>query len=219
MPHRTTRARTLRNDNGRARPLVRISVGATVLLVVLYTYALRIAVGDVNPFNFFGYFTNQTSSLTALVVIAVGGLALVGRRPPAWLAVAWGVGAACLIVVAVVYNGLVPGTGSAPAWVSVALHIVFPALVLIDIAFSPDRPRLAWTQLWWVLPYPLLWITVVLLRGATDGWVPYGFLLPERGLPSLALHVIGILMLLMVAATGVWALSRRSSPRSAVRTR
>jgi hypothetical protein len=198
---------------------VRVVAGSAVLLVVLYAYVLRIAVGDVNPFNFLGYFTNQTSSLTALVLIAVGGLALAGRRCPAWLSVSWGVGAACLIVVAVVYNALVPGTGSAPVWVSVALHVVFPALVLIDIAFSPDRPRLAWTRLWWVLPYPLVWITVVLLRGATDGWVPYGFLLPERGLPSLALHVVGILTFLMVAATGVWALSRRTPRRSAAHTR
>jgi hypothetical protein len=117
----------------------------------------------------------------------------------------------------VVYNALVPGTGSAPVWVSVVLHVVFPALVLIDIVFSPDRPRLAWTQLWWVLPYPLVWITVVLLRGATDGWVPYGFLLPGRGLLSLALHVVGILMLLILAAAAVWALSRRTSRRSAYR--
>lgn len=206
-------------STGRARPLVRVVVGSAALLVVFYAYVLRIAVGDANPFDFFGYFTNQTSSLTALVLIAVGALALNGRRPPLWLSVAWGVGAACLIVVAVVYNALVPGTGSAPVWVSVVLHVVFPALVLIDIVFSPDQPRLAWTQLWWVLPYPLVWITVVLLRGATDGWVPYGFLLPERGLPSLALHVVGILMLLVVAATAVWALSRRTWRRSAARTR
>ena len=75
-------------STGRIRALARVLVGSAVLLVVLYTYALRIAVGDVNPFNFFGYFTNQTSSLTALVLIAVGGLALNGRRPPAWLSVA-----------------------------------------------------------------------------------------------------------------------------------
>lgn len=198
---------------------MRVVAGSAVLLIVLYTYVLRIAVGDVNPFDFFGYFTNQTSTMTALVLIAVGALALRGRRPPTWLSVAWGVGAACLIVVGVVYNALVPGTGSAPAWVSVVLHVVFPVLVLIDIAFSPDRPRLAWKRVWWVLPYPLVWITVVLLRGATDGWVPYGFLLPERGLPSLVLHVVGILMLLMVAAAGVWALSRRTSRRSAAHTR
>lgn len=181
--------------------------------MVLYAYALRVAVGDANPFDFFGYFTNQTASLTALVLIGVGGLALVGRRPPCWLSVAWGAGAACLIVVALVYNLLVPGTGSAPAWVSVVLHIVFPALVVVDVVVSPDHPRLPWNRLWWVLPYPLLWITVVLVRGATDGWVPYGFLLPSRGTPSLVLHVVGILALLVLAATAVWALGRRSSRR------
>lgn len=185
-----------------------------MLAVVLFAYVLRVAADDANPFDFFGYFTNQTSSLTALVLIAVGTLGLAGRQVPFSVAVAWAVGAACLIVVAVVYNGLVPGTGSAPPWVSAVLHIVFPVLVVVDIATAPDRPRLAWRHLWWVLPYPLVWITVVLVRGATDGWVPYGFLLPERGLASLALHVVGILGLLLVAAAGVWAFCRRRSSRA-----
>lgn len=201
-------------STGRALPLARVVVGVVVLLVVLFAYALRIAVGDANPFDFFGYFTNQTSSLTALMLVAIGGCALAGRRRPEWLTVGWGVGAACLIVVAVVYNVLVPGTGSAPPWVSVVLHVVFPAIVLADVLLSPDRPRLAWKRLWWVLPYPLAWVTVVLIRGATDGWVPYGFLLPSRGLPSLGLHVAGILALLMLSATAVWTLSGRPSRRA-----
>lgn len=196
------------------RALGRIVVGAAVLVVISYAYALRVAVGDANPFDFFGYFTNQTSALMAAVLIVVGLLATNGRRVPPVLTVAWGVGVACLIVVAVVYNGLVPGTGSAPPWVSVVLHAVFPALVVVDFATAPDRPELPWTRLWWVLPYPLLWVAVVLVRGATDGWVPYGFLLPERGLTSLVLHVFGILVLLLAAATGVWSLSRaRWAPR------
>ncbi|MFJ4036682.1 Pr6Pr family membrane protein [Microbacterium sp. NPDC090007] len=132
--------------------------------------------------------------------------------PP--VAAVWGVGVACLVVVAVVYNGLVPGTGSAPPWVSAVLHLVFPVLVVVDFATDHDRPVLPWSRLWWVLPYPLLWGAVVLTRGATDGWVPYGFLLPERGLTSLALHVVGILALLLLAATGVWGLSRARGIRS-----
>ncbi|WP_295786453.1 Pr6Pr family membrane protein [uncultured Microbacterium sp.] len=176
--------------------------------MIAHAYALRAAVGDANPFDFFGYFTNQTSALTAALLIVIGLLATTDRRVPPALTVAWGVGVACLIVVAVVYNGLVPGTGSAPPWVSIVLHAVFPALVVVDFATASDRPALPWKRLWWVLPYPLLWVAVVLLRGATDGWVPYGFLLPERGLASLVLHVVGILLLLLVAATGVWALSR-----------
>lgn len=186
----------------------RVIGGSAVLAVIAYAYVLRIAVGDANPFDFFGYFTNQTSALTAALLIVLGLLATRGRGVPPSLTVAWAVGVACLIVVAVVYNGLVPGTGSAPPWVSIVLHAVFPVLVVFDFATAPDRPVLPWNRLWWVLPYPLLWVAVVLFRGATDGWVPYGFLLPERGLASLVLHVVGILLLLLVAATGVWALSR-----------
>ncbi|PNW09178.1 hypothetical protein C1632_08845 [Microbacterium testaceum] len=198
----------------RARAVLRVTVGAVVIAVVLFAYVLRIAAGDANPFDFFGYFTNQTSILTALVLIAVGTFGLRDRPVPSALTLAWAIGAACLIVVAVVYNALVPGTGSAPPWVSVVLHVVFPVLVVADVATARDRPRLAWRRLWWVFPYPLFWITVVLVRGATDGWVPYGFLLPERGLASLLLHVVGILALLLVAATGVWALGRRRSSRA-----
>jgi hypothetical protein len=193
----------------RARAITRLVAASIALAVVLIAYALRLAVGDGNPFDFFGYFTNQTSSLSALVLMAVAFRQLRGRRIPEALAVVWGVGTACLVVVAIVYNTLVPGTGSAPPWVSAILHIVFPVFVVADFASASDRPHLRWRALWWLLPYPCLWLAVVLVRGQTDGWVPYGFLLPERGPVSLAAHVVGILALLMLAATSVWGLSRR----------
>lgn len=192
----------------RARPLARLVAAIVAVVIVLIAYGLRVAAGDGNPFDFFGYFTNQTSSLTAVVVIVVALRQLSGHRIPRALVVAWGVGAACLVVVALVYNVLVPGTGTAPPWVSVILHVAFPVFVVGDFASASDRPRLPWRAIWWVLPYPCLWLAVVLLRGQTDGWVPYGFLLPERGLVSLAAHVIGILALLMAAAAAVWGLSR-----------
>jgi len=71
-----------------------------------------------------------------------------------------------------------------------------------------DRPSLPWRRLWLVLPYPVVWLAVVLVRGVTDGWVPYGFLLPERGLPSLVLHVVGLLAALLASGALVWTVSR-----------
>jgi hypothetical protein len=109
-----------------------------------------------------------------------------------------------LLVVVVVYNVLVPGTGSAPPWVSVILHIAFPIGVALDWALVGDRPSLPWRQIRLVLPYALVWVVVVLLRGATDGWVPYGFLLPARGLLVLTAHVIGLLCALLAAGALVW---------------
>lgn len=182
--------------------------GVAVIVVLLVTYAGRIAVGDANPFDYFGYFTNQTSLWAAAVMIVSGIRAVRGRPGMRWLTAAQAVSAACLLIVAVVYNVLVPGTGTAPVWVSVLLHGVFPVLFLLDLLSAPDRRPLPWRWLWMVLPYPLLWMAVVLVRGATDGWVPYGFLLPERGVASLLAHVGGLLASLVVAGALTWAMTR-----------
>lgn len=192
-----------------------MSAGGIVIGIVLSTYAGRVAVGDGNPFDFFGYFTNQTNTLAAVILFASGYRMLRRRPQPAWLSTLRALAAAYLTVVAVIYNGLVPGTGTAPAWVSAILHIWFPAFVVLDWLFVGDRIALRWSALWIVLPYPLLWLGVVLARGATDGWVPYGFLLPERGVISLLVHVAALIVTLLAAAAAIWAASRlprRSDP-------
>jgi hypothetical protein len=179
-----------------------------VIAVLVYVYALRIGVGDGNPFDFFGYFTNQTSLLASVVLITSGWFAIVGRSAPRALPLVRGIATSYLLVVAVVYNVLVPGTGSAPPWVSVLLHIVFPLVVALDWLLIGDRLRLPWRMLRLVLPYPIVWLTVVLIRGITDGWVPYGFLLPERGLASLVEHIAGLIAAIVCAGVLVWAASR-----------
>jgi hypothetical protein len=188
--------------------LCRTVAGVLVVAVLFVGYGLRIAVGDDNPFDYFGYFTNQTSLLAAGILIATGSLMIVGRRVPRVLTLARGILTAYLLVVALVYNLLVPGTGSAPPWMSFVLHVVFPLLVALDWVLIGDRPRLAWSRLWMLLPYPIVWLVVVLVRGVTDGWVPYGFLLPERGVASLLLHIAGLLAAVIAAGVLVWAASR-----------
>ncbi|MDQ1127182.1 putative flippase GtrA [Microbacterium sp. SORGH_AS 505] len=187
---------------------VRVGMAVGVLVALGWTYARSVQRGSVNPFDFFGYFTNQTALGSAIVLGATGILLLLDRIVPAWLTLARGVAVACLIVVGVVYNGFVPGTGSAPPWVSAVLHIALPLYTVLDWAFVRDHPSLPWRSLWLVLPYPLLWLVVVLVRGQTDGWVPYGFLLPSRGFGALVLTSLGLLAMLLAAAAAVWALSR-----------
>ncbi|MEC5184874.1 hypothetical protein RCH12_002344 [Cryobacterium sp. MP_3.1] len=186
----------------------RAGCGLVIGAVLIYFYAVRISVGDGNPFDYFGYFTNQTSLLASLILIATGVLVVLGRSVPPALTLMRGIITAYLLVVAVIYNLLVPGTGSAPPWVSALLHVVFPLLVALDWLLVGDRPRLPWRRLWMLLPYPVLWLTTVLIRGVTDGWVPYGFLLPERGIASLLVHVVGLLAAIIAAGALVWAASR-----------
>ncbi|WP_165791121.1 Pr6Pr family membrane protein [Cryobacterium zongtaii] len=186
----------------------RAGSGLMITAVLVYFYAVRIAVGDGNPFDYFGYFTNQTSLLASLILIATGVLMILGRSVPPTLTLVRGITTAYLLVVAVIYNLLVPGTGSAPPWVSALLHVVFPLLVALDWLLIGDRPRLPWRRLWLLLPYPILWLTTVLIRGVTDGWVPYGFLLPERGIASLTVHIVGLLAAIIAAGALVWTASR-----------
>jgi hypothetical protein len=188
--------------------IARVTFGVVAIGILIYAYALRIVAGDSNPFDYFGYFTNQTTLFSAIVLCLAGVTNLRGRAVPGWLVTLRALAATYLIVVGVIYNVLVPGTGSAPPWVSAALHICLPVVVLADWVFAPDRRPLPWRMIWIVLPYPLVWLTVVLLRGATDGWVPYGFLLPGRGTASLWLHIAGLLCAMLAAAALIWSLSR-----------
>lgn len=185
----------------------RLIAGTGVIAIVLLGFVFDWSGQSHNPFNYFGYFTNLTSLLASVILVVTAVGTLRGRSPSRALVLARAVAVACLIIVAVVYNGLVPGTGSAPPWVSVSLHAVFPILMLVDWIVVRDHPGLRWSQLWLVLPYPMTWLVVVLVRGATDGWVPYGFLLPSRGVGSLVLHVLGLTVALLVAGAVVWATS------------
>ncbi len=182
--------------------------GGGVIGILVFTYVIGIPRHGASLIDYFGYFTNLTSLLTSGVLIATGLLSLRRRSVTAPLASARAVAVACMIIVGVVYNVLVPGTGSAPAWVSVALHTLFPVLLVLDWVLIGDRAPMPWRRLWLVLPYPAIWLGVVLVRGITDGWVPYGFLLPERGVLSLTLHVAGLFAAMLASGSLVWALSR-----------
>ena len=197
----------------RSIAFARLLLGAAVISILLYTYMIGIPAQGANPFDYFGYFTNLTSLLTSALLITTGAQVLRGREASTAMHTTRGIAVACMIIVAVIYNVVVPGTGSAPAWVSVALHVAFPTLLILDWAIVADRPPLPWRRIWLVLPYPLLWLAVTLLRGATDGWVPYGFLLPDRGPAQLTTTALALLVALLLAAVLTWALSRLPARR------
>ncbi|PRY55736.1 Pr6Pr family membrane protein [Glycomyces artemisiae] len=188
----------------------RIAAGVLTIGVLGFAYVVGGENDGFNPFNYFGYFTNLTSLSTSALLILTGLRTLSGSPIPMWLNASRAVATTCMLIVAVVYNVLVPGTGSAPPWVSAWLHLAFPAAVFLDWLLIGDRSPLPWRRVWLVIPYPLLWLAVVLIRGATDGWVPYGFLLPERGAASIGLHIIGLLGAFLASGALVWSASRGS---------
>lgn len=189
----------------------RLALGLLVLGVLAYTFRLLTRTQRIPLIDYLGFFTNLTSLLTAIVLISTGALTLLRGRPALALTLARAISTACMMLVAAIYNVLVPGTGAAPPWVSAALHVVLPALLLLDWVLVRDHPGIQWRHFWLLLPYPVVWLAVVLVRGVADGWVPYGFLLPERGWPSILLTSLGLLLALGLAGVVVWV--TRGSPR------
>ncbi|WP_277870420.1 MULTISPECIES: Pr6Pr family membrane protein [Cryobacterium] len=86
----------------------------------------------------------------------------------------------------------------------------------LDWLIFSDRSPLPWNELWIALIYPIVWIMVVLIRGATDGWVPYPFFNPAQGYGVVALYALTIAVATIVFAATICAVSR-SRPSAARR--
>lgn len=189
---------------------LRIVAGVLGLSAVMATFADTASRSPINPFNFFGFFTLQSNILTAVVLIMSAVMIFLGRTQSPALILARGCVATYIVIVGVVYNTLLVGLpgGVELPWANTVLHVVMPLYVAIDWVFFGDRPALQWNRFWVVLVYPVVWLVVVLVRGATDGWVPYPFLDPATGYASVALYCVGIAVGIGVFGVGAWAVSR-----------
>ena len=69
-----------------------------------------------------------------------------------------------------VFNLLLAGLPSndpyTVGWASDVFHRVIPLYVVLDWVLFADRDRQPWRRLWQFLAFPLIWVVVVLARGA-----------------------------------------------------
>lgn len=195
---------------------IRSVVVIAVLSAVVATFASTAENGPVNPFNFFGYFTIQSNLLGAAVFGCTAVVGFLGRPQGMALHLARASITTYLLVVGLVYNTLLSGLagGVDVGWANTVMHIVFPLYCLLDWLIVPDRSPLPFRFLWVLELYPVLWCAVILVRGATDGWVPYPFLAPSTGYASVLLYVAGIAVTFVVVGAAVFALSRLRLVRS-----
>jgi hypothetical protein len=164
------------------------------LLIAAAVVATLVSVRPVALPNFFGFFTVQGTVIGAVVAV-VGAVRLLRGLPvtSAWTVVRWCAGTYLVVVGVVFWALLAPlqATGGIPLpWANLVLHAVAPLAALLDLLLAPDRARPALRLLPLVLVYPLVWTAVVLVRGATDGWVPYPFLNPTQGYGVVAAWVV-----------------------------
>ena len=182
--------------------LLRLAAAALSIAAILTTFLSTAARTSINPFNFFGYFTIQSNIFTAVMLLIVGLVSVAGRRRSAKLDLAYAAATSYIVVVGIVYNTLLTGLpgGIDVPWANTVLHLIVPIYVAIDWLLFGDRRRLAVKRLWTILVYPIVWLVVVLIRGATDVWVPYPFLDPAHGYGSVAVYCV--IIAIAIAAVG-----------------
>lgn len=194
---------------------LRILVALLVIAAVVATWAEAASRTTVNPFNLLGYFTIQANIVLAAAYL-VSSLAG-GRLGPTADTLLRAAATTYIVIVGLVYVTLLAPLGAAGGvpvpWANTALHIVTPLYALVDWLVFRDRVALPFNRLWWVLVYPVVWLVVVLVRGATDGWVPYPFLDPAAGYARVLGYVVAITVVFMVFGSLVFWLSRLGSRR------
>ena len=189
---------------------LRLVAVIAVVAAILAQWLVSSKLPSYNFFNFFGYFTIQ-SNLIIAVALAVT-LVAAARRKRADLAVSVLRGAATVYIATtgIVYNTLLTGanvSASVP-WSNDIVHKIIPVYAVLDWLLFSDRARLLLRHVWWFLLYPAVWTTVVLVRGATDGWVPYPFLDPAQGYGVVAIYVVGIAVSITLLGILVVGMSR-----------
>ena len=189
---------------------LRLAMVVLVVIAIVATLLDTASRATINPFNFFGYFTMQSNIITALILL-LAALATIRRRPQTPLLV---LARACattyIVIVGIVYNALLAGLegGVSLQWANWVLHVAFPIYAALDWILFGDHLTVPWRKFWIVLIFPVVWIIVVIIRGATDGWVPYPFLDPTQGYGVVALYAIGIFVTTGIVGVTVFALSR-----------
>jgi hypothetical protein len=198
---------------------LRWAVVVMIAVAVIATFVETASRTTINPFNFFGYFTIQSNVFGAVVLaVAVSRPHQTGKA----VLVLRGCATTYLVLVGIVYTVLLAPLGAAGGvpvpWANVVMHVVTPLYFAADWLLAPGRRPLPWKLLSLVLIYPILWCAVVLVRGATDGWVPYPFLDPSNGYASVIFFVAVIAAAVGILGVGVWASSRLPNSGLTVRS-
>ena len=222
-----------------AAVLARIAMGIAIIAAVVVQLVASIEfagrdgssdAGDV-VVNFLSYFTVDSNSLAAIVLLC--GAALLARNRPDThtFAVIRLAVTTYMVITGIVYNLLLRGLlvqGNVVAWSNEVLHLIGPLYLLLDWLFAPGRRPLRSRDAVPALVFPAVWLVYTLVRGPfatdpfrpTDYWYPYPFLNPVTsagGYGTVAVYSVGIAVAVVGVAMGLAWISRRW-PATAVGT-
>ncbi|MCS5718006.1 Pr6Pr family membrane protein [Herbiconiux sp. CPCC 205763] len=179
--------------------VVRLIVGVGLAVTIGIQIGDRVANNAFDPWEYFSYFTIETSLFNIVVLLVGGVLALRFARDPQLFTTVRMATLTYAIITAAVYNLLlrnIPPTGYPGLdWPNEVVHVWVPLLLLLDWLLAPGRPSLPWRSLWIVPIYPVAWAVYTFLRAAASGGAiyPYPFLDPATdGWLSVFVYIVAL---------------------------
>ena len=185
--------------NRRVLGALRLLAGVGLLATIAIQIADRVVNNAFDPWEYFSYFTIETSLINIVVLLVGAAIAFRLERDTLVFTAVRMTALTYAVVTAGVYNLMlrsVPYEGFVGlSWPNEVIHVVVPLALLVDWLVAPGRPALPWSSLRAVLLYPVAWIIYTLMRGAASGGAiyPYPFLDPATGgWGSVLLYVVAL---------------------------
>ena len=197
---------------------IRFGTAFAMLASVIWQISSRVINNVFRPWEYFSYFTIQTSLLAIVTLSVAGWYAWTGRTETRVMNIVRLSTVTFTIVVTLVYNMLLRGLPDAvedggyvwPILPNEILHVWAAVFMLIDWILSSRRINLRIRTIFWVLVFPLAWLVYSIIRGLMVDWWPYWFINPNEpaGVTGMLTYIVGIMLFLLTIAIALLGLQR-----------
>jgi hypothetical protein len=197
---------------------IRFGTALAMLASVIWQISSRVINNVFRPWEYFSYFTIQTSLLAIVALSVAGWYAWTGRTETRVMNIVRLSTVTFTIVVTLVYNLLLRGLPDAiedgdyvwPILPNEILHVWAAIFMLIDWILSSRRINLRIRTIFWVLVFPLAWLVYSIIRGLMVDWWPYWFINPNEpaGVTGMLTYIVGIMLFLLTIAIALLGLQR-----------
>ena len=197
---------------------IRFGTAFAMLASVIWQISSRVINNVFRPWEYFSYFTIQTSLLAIVALTVAGWYEWTGRTETRVMNIVRLSTVTFTIVVTLVYNLLLRGLPDAaadgdyvwPVLPNEILHVWAAILMLIDWILSSRRINLRIRTIFWVLVFPLAWLVYSIIRGLMVDWWPYWFINPNEpaGVMGMLTYIVGIMLFLLTIAIALLGLQR-----------
>lgn len=197
---------------------IRFGTAFAMLASVIWQISSRVINNVFRPWEYFSYFTIQTSLLAIVTLSVAGWYAWTGRTETRVMNIVRLSTVTFTIVVTLVYNMLLRGLPDAaadgdyvwPILPNEILHVWAAIFMLTDWILSSRRINLRIRTIFWVLVFPLAWLVYSIIRGLIVDWWPYWFINPNEpaGVTGMLTYIVGIMLFLLTIAVALLGLQR-----------